>query len=618
MDAGSSPRRRRGRGWKGSLSIVVLGAFVGLALATNATASTQPARSCASMATIAFEDGSRVTSASEQETGSVEYCQLTVVVPERINVIVGLPKTTWNGRYQANGNGVYAGVALPPTGAVAQGWAASSTDTGHQSALLTGEWAWSPTGMNYAQIRDFAYRANHEMAVKSKALINMYYGVPPTYSYWNGCSTGGREGITEAVRYPNDFDGIYAGAPAINWTRFIPAEEWPQVVMNNLGNFVPACKLNAVPGLVLQACDLTDGLQDGLYDPRECGFDPQSLLGKETPCGAYTQADVDVIAKIMEGPRRPDGEFLWYGLLPGASMTSLAGTVETPAGRDGNPFLVSNEWFKWFLHKDPSWDWHTITFASYATDFDQSVTEWGEVLGTNNPDLRKFRDSGGKIVIWHGLADPLIFAQGTIDYWEKVLAFMGGPTATHPFARMFLAPNVGHCSGGGPAPGGNGFAAVQKWVEEGIAPDTLLGTSGTRTRPLCLYPKVARYKGSGSIDDAQNFRCVLLSPDLTVSSPTLSKQNVKRGDKITFTTTVSNVGGIDAMSVVVRFVLDGVQLGPDRVLSTLASDATVTVSSAAWKATRGSHTVRAVVDPAGSISEPEEANNTASTSFSVT
>ncbi len=483
-------------------------------------------RACATLALVTFADGSKVTSAEEvPANGSTPaYCSVSVLVLERINILVLLPKTNWNGRYQAVGNGVYAGVALPPTGAVAQGYAASSTDTGHQSALLTGEWAWSPTGMNYSQIQDFAYRANHEMAVKSKALIEYYYGRGPTLAYWNGCSTGGREGLTEAARYPDDFDGILAAAPAINWTRFIPAEEWPQVVMKELGNFLPSCKAEALTAIVTDACDQSDGLRDGLFDSRYCAFDPGSLVGVQTPCGAFTQADATVIEKIWQGPRRPNGGFLWYGLERGASLTSLAGTVETPAGRDGNPFLVSNEWFKWFLHKDPTWDWHTLTFDSFAVDFDQSVTEWADVLGTNDPNLSAFRARGGKLVIWHGLADPLIFPRGTTDYYDRVVAAMGGPGATRGFARLFLAPNVGHCSGGaGPNPV-NPFDVVVKWREQGIAPDTLLArlgpgqgvnnTNEEMTRPLCPYPEVARYRGSGSIYKAENFTCAVnLAPD---------------------------------------------------------------------------------------------------------
>jgi hypothetical protein len=491
---------RHGRaGWS---TTIVVGALVGLGVATAAAAAEgpQPARTCASLATVTFADGSRVTAAQEQTTGSTVYCRVDVLVPERINIVVALPKSTWNGRYLASGNGGYAGGAVTvPTSSVTAGYVGSDTDTGH--AEPGGQWAWSPTGMNYAQIQDFAYRANHEMAVKSKALIDFYYGQGPTYSYFNGCSTGGREGLTAAMRYPNDFDGIYAGAPAINWTRFIPAELWPQVVMKQLGNVLPACKLSAVQALVLAACDPSDGLQDGLFDPRDCNFDPSSLLGKEASptCGVFTEADVEVIRRIWEGPRRPNGEFLWYGLYPGASMSSLAGA---------QPFSISVDWFKSWLHKDPTWDWQTLTFDSFATDFDQSVSEWGYALGTNDPDLSAFRHSGGKVVIWHGLADPLIFAQGTIDYYERVLARMGGLRPVRKFARLFLAPNVGHCGGGGPAPGGNGFPAVVKWVEEGIAPNTIIATSGSRTRPLCPYPTVARYKGAGSIDQAENFKCV--------------------------------------------------------------------------------------------------------------
>jgi hypothetical protein len=486
----------------------------------------QPIRTCDSLVLVTFADGSTVTSATDHDaSGSTpQYCEVRVLIPERINVIVLLPDTNWNGRYQAVGNGVYAGSAMAPTGGLADGYVTSATDTGHQDSPFSGAWAWSPAGMNYSLIHDFAYRANHEMAVKSKALIEAYYGTPPRYSYWNGCSTGGREGITEAFRYPTDFDGILAKSPAINWSRFIPAEVWPAVAMKELGDYLPSCKASALPALVQQACDATDGVEDGLWDSRDCKFDARSLIGVQTACGAFTATDAAVIQKIWNGPRRVNGGFLWYGLTPGSDFGSapglgLATTVsQNGQGVDAVPFLISNDWFKYFLHKDPSWDWHSLTFAQYEHDFDQSVTEWDDDLGTNNPNLRAFREHGGKLIMWHGLQDQLIFPQGSIDYYDRVVRKNGGLAATQKFMRFYLSPNVTHCSGGiGPNPP-DLFALVVKWRETRDAPGTLTATlpPGTgvndsnqpMTRPVCLYPKRVRYKGSGSIYDASSFRCV--------------------------------------------------------------------------------------------------------------
>lgn len=504
-----------------AVAVVALVAVTVSQGASQAAAQTTPVRSCESLALATFTDGSKVTSASDvPANGSTpEYCMVSVLVPDRINIVVDLPMANWNGRYEAMGNSGYAGVILPPTAGLALGYVTSATDTGHTGAILDGEWAWSPTGMNFDQINDFAYRANHEMALKAKALIAAYYGQGPSLSYWNGCSTGGREGITEAVRFPDDFDGVLAASPAINWTKFIPAEEWPQVVMNVMHNFLPSCKEQAVTAAVTQACDLSDGLQDGLFDPRQCNFNASSLLGLQTPCGTITATDVAVIQKIWDGPRRADGSFLWFGLEPGADLGSLAETVSASNGTtfDGVPFMISNDWFKWWLAKDPTWDWHTLTFASFVTFFDQSVSEWADPLATNNPDLSAFKGRGGKLLIWHGLADQLIFPQGTIDYYKRVIQQINGLGETRSFARLFLAPNVAHCGGGtGPAPA-DPFGALVKWREQGVAPDTLLAklpagqgvntTNATMTRPLCPYPDVAVYDGSGSIYDANNFTC---------------------------------------------------------------------------------------------------------------
>lgn len=501
----------------------------------------QPVRPCATMVDLPFEDGSRVTSATEVSTDgeTPPHCSVTVLVPERININVLLPREDWNGRFQAFGNGGYAGVFTPPTGGLADGYVTAATDTGHTGSPLNGEWAWSPTGMNYRQIEGFAHRANHEMAVKSKALIEYYYGQPPTYSYWNGCSTGGREGLTEAMRYPDDFDGILAAAPAINWTRFIPAEMWPVVVMQETDNFLPTCKAAAVTTAVAEACDATDGVLDGLFDSMTCQFDVRTLLGVETPCGAFTEADVTVLTKIFEGPRRADGSFLWYGLEPGADLGSIPGltlahTVSGPDGTaiDSVPFPITHDWFKWWLYKDPTWDYHSLSYEQFAADFDQSVAEWGDVLSTNDADLSEFRDHGGKVIIWHGLADQLIFPAGTADYYRRLQQQMGGRAAVDQFVRLYMAPNVGHCAGGaGPQPTGM-FEAMVTWRETGQAPGRLLATlppgtgvntsDGELTRPLCPYPATARYNGAGDSSRADSFTCASRVAVPSQSVPTSS------------------------------------------------------------------------------------------------
>ncbi|MEU1005797.1 tannase/feruloyl esterase family alpha/beta hydrolase [Streptomyces tibetensis] len=358
--------------------------------------------------------------------------------------------------------------------------------------------------MNASLINDFLSRALHETTVKGKAVARAFYGKSPTYSYWNGCSNGGREGLQEAQVQPRDYDGILAGAPAIQADRFLPAAMWPQVVMHELGDFVPSCKFDAVNKAVTAACDSRDGVTDGVItDPRACRFNPTSLVGTETPCGTITAKDAAVVKKIWDGPRRPDGRRLWYGILPGASFARLAATVNG----DGVPTPLASGWFTYWLAKDPSFDWHRLTMANFTHYFDRSRQEWGPVVGTDDPDLSAFRAAGGKLLLWHGVADQLIPPQGTIRYYEQVTAAMGGRAKTEQFARLFTAPGVGHCRGGSGAAPADPLAALVKWVEQGKAPTTLRAENGPMSRPLCRWPAVARYDGHGSTNDAANFRC---------------------------------------------------------------------------------------------------------------
>ncbi|HEY7390409.1 MAG TPA: tannase/feruloyl esterase family alpha/beta hydrolase [Bryobacteraceae bacterium] len=301
--------------------------------------------------------------------------------------------------------------------------------------------------------------------------------------------------------------------PAINWTRFIPQELWGAIEMNATDDPLPACKLAAATSAAVAACDSLDGVKDGVIeDPHRCDFDPKALLGTSAgDCGAFTQADVDLIRKFWEGPRRQDGSFLWYGLARGADLNALWGSSGTPL--KPRAFGIALDWFRYFLAQDPKLDFAAITPAAYERFWDQSVEEYGIVFGTDNPDLTAFRDHGGKAILWHGWADQLITPEGTIDYYKRVQQQMSGAQKTAEFVRLFLAPGVAHCAGGaGPAPYGQ-LDALLSWVENGKAPETITAArrdqSGavTLSRPLCRYPLVAKYKGAGSTDDAANFVC---------------------------------------------------------------------------------------------------------------
>ena len=482
-------------------------------------ANAKPARSCESLATVALPN-TTVESATV-DTANPGICRVVATTThpganDSVRIWIAIPTTNWNGRFLGTGGGGFvggnpAGVNQP----VALGFAAGATDTGHEGGATS--FALDSAGrLNWQAIRDFAHVGIHEMTVTGKALTQAMYGVPPRYSYFNGCSTGGRQGLMEAQRYPQDYDGIASAAPAINFTKLLMQSLWGSMLMNTAANPIASCKLAAATAAAVAACDAMDGVKDGVIeDPKRCTYDASALVGTSAgDCGTFTQPDADIVRKLWQGPTRADGSFLWYGQSRGADLNALSASRGTPLTPQGFAFSVG--WLRDFLTQNPQFDWTTITPASYQRFWDQSIEQYGSVIGTDNPDLTAFRDRGGKTIIWHGWADQLITADGTIDYYTRVQQQVGGAKKTSEFARLFLAPGVAHCAGGaGPTPTGV-LDALLAWVEDGKAPDTLTGTrrdqSGavTRTRPLCQYPLVAKYKGAGSTDDAANFTCKAL------------------------------------------------------------------------------------------------------------
>jgi len=475
-------------------------------------------RSCESLKSVSLANttiDSAVDDPGDQTTPPSCRVSATVTHPpagDKITVFLGLPMKGWNGRFQGVGGGGFSGGSAAGVRApLASGYAAGSTDTGHEGA--SGSFALDATNhLNWMLIRDNAYLGIHEMTIVGKALVNALYGTEPKRAYFNGCSTGGRQGLSEAQRYPTDYDGVLAGAPAINWTKLHPEQLWGGLAMVEANNPVPMCKFQAATQAAIKTCDAVDGVTDGVIDdPTTCTYDPQALVGTTTSCGTVTDADAAVIQKIWDGPKRRDGSFLWYGLPRGADFSGLSGTGGTPLEPRPNPITL--EWWRFFLNQNPQWDWKTVTRDSYEQYWDQSVEEFSGVLATDNPDLTAFHDHGGKIVMWHGQADPLIYPGGSIDYYTRVQQRMGGREKTSAFVRLFLAPGIGHCGGGtGPPPSGQ-FETLVKWVEEGNAPDTLdavrRNQTGqvTRSRPLCPYPLMAHYTGRGNTDAAANFEC---------------------------------------------------------------------------------------------------------------
>ena len=444
------------------------------------------------------------------------YCEVTVTLThqgddDHAKVRTWLPVSGWNGRFQGLGGAAYlAGDNNPGLAtAVKNGYAAVTTDAGVGDALDT-SWALNSEGrVNTALLKNFASRSQHEAAVVGKEVVDGIYGRGPGYSYFNGCSTGGRQGYMEAQRYPDDYDGILANAPAVNWDEFEVATLWPQVVMNNEKTRPTSCEFNAFTAAAVKACDTLDGVKDGLVDdPSRCDFDPRRLIGTKVVCEGkeltITAADAAVVRKIWDGPRTPSGKKLWYGTPIGADINALAGA---------DPFPVPAAWTKLWVAKDPSLDLSTITYSRFAQLFRQSQAEYDKVIGTDDPNLSAFRKSGGKLLTWQGDADQYIPAQGTVQYRERVERELGSATKVDDFYRLFLAPGTVHCGlnkGDGTT---DDLGALTAWVEHGKAPKTLPATlidadGRSVARDLCSYPQVLRYTGHGDPALASSFTCV--------------------------------------------------------------------------------------------------------------
>ncbi|MEU1283115.1 tannase/feruloyl esterase family alpha/beta hydrolase [Kitasatospora sp. NPDC005856] len=465
--------------------------------------------------------------------GTVEgvpaFCEVTVTLThpgddDHARILTWLPVSGWNGRFQALGGSAFAagdnGVGLGT--AVRNGYAATTTDGGLADVVDVG-WALNAEGeVNTALLKNLASRSQHEAAVVGKQVVAAHFGERAAYSYFNGCSTGGRQGYMEAQRYPDDFDGILANAPAVSWDAFEVATLWPQVVMNNERTYPSACAFKAFTDAAVAACDPLDGATDNLVnDASRCDFDPRRLIGTTVVCDGkeltVTAADAAVVRKIWDGPRTASGRKLWPGVPVGADLSGLAGTTTDTNGQvKGAPFPVPQLWAATWLEKQPSFDVSTITYDGFTRLFEQSRAEYGGVIGSDDPDLSAFRDSGGKLLTWHGQADQFIPTQGTVEYRRQVERKMGGTRRVDDFYRLFLPPGAGHCGLNKGVGTIDDLAALTAWVERGEAPRTLPATlvdaaGRSVDRDVCRYPEVSRYRGHGDPAAASGFRCVLPS-----------------------------------------------------------------------------------------------------------
>lgn len=440
------------------------------------------------------------------------FCRVSATLTpsddSEIKVEVWLPSAGWNGKYQAVGNGAFTGSIRHGSmaAALARGYAASSTDTGHVGNTAS-------FGLGHPEkVIDFGYRSVHEMTVFAKAAVEAHYGEAPRYSYWNGCSAGGRQAMKEAQRYPEDFDGIIAGAPGLDWTgraggalrvaKPLEADESMRLL--------EADRL-LVHKAVLAACDAADGVEDGVVgDPERCDFDPAALqcegAGGESCLSA---AQVATVRMLYSSPENPKTGRPITGLLPGSELgwTDLGWTRSARA--------TGLEQFRYLTFADPEW---TVDRFNFETDIVLAEERDDDTLNALDPNLKPFFERGGKLLSYHGWSDPQISPANATQYYGRVVDLVGSREEVHDSYRLFMAPGMGHCGGGAGPSRFDMLTALEAWVEGGEAPDHVVASrvrdgEVDRTRPLCPYPERAVYTGSGSTDEASNFVCRLPAGD---------------------------------------------------------------------------------------------------------
>ncbi|MBI2994209.1 MAG: tannase/feruloyl esterase family alpha/beta hydrolase [Gammaproteobacteria bacterium] len=474
--------------------------------------------SVASLLTQAREAGQEpVAPPSDLPSAGLEvpaFCRVAGRIEPAIHFEVWMPARGWNGKFNGVGLGGYLGAinynALAE--ALARGYAAASTDAGHRSSANATAWAIG----NREAIVSLGHRAHHEMTVRAKALIDAHYGRAPRYSYFTGCSSGGWQGLTEAQRYPDDYDGIVAGAPALNVVHLHAGSIWNAFQARK----VRPEKFALVAQAAIGACDLGDGVADWLiHDPPRCKFDPGTLQCPGVDDGqCLTAEEVEAFRNMYRGARNAAGGQVYPGW-PASSERGLA-TWANPV------FLafVAGTFKDLAYQGDAGWDVEKFDFDADVAKADDLI---GRHLNSSDPDLRAFRNRGGKLIVYHGWDDALVPATATIDYYRRVIEAVGGAdvaalSRTREFARLYLGAGMGHCAGQ-PGRGPHVFdalAALETWVERQQAPDRIVASnpeSGMK-RPLCPWPQQARYTGTGSTDDDRNFRCVADS-DPAGSSP---------------------------------------------------------------------------------------------------
>jgi Tannase and feruloyl esterase len=461
------------------------------------------------------------------------FCRVTAVATPTadsdIKIEVWMPASGWNGKFRGQGNGGFAGeIDYRGLGiAVSQGYASAATDTGHAAPGTNAAWALG----HPEKIIDYAHRAIHEMTVVGKAMVKAFYGDDPKRAYFAACSNGGRQALMEAQRYPEDYDGILAGAPANYWTHLLTSAVWDaQATTLETESYIPSSKIPAIAHAVLAACDAKDGVKDGiLNDPRQCRFDPATILckaGNSDSC--LTPAQGTALKRLYGGAHDSKGKEIFPGFVPGGEEGPGGWGLWITGDAPGHALLFAfgSGFFSNMVYEKADWDYKKAKVDEAVAASDK---KFANVLNSTQPDMKPFEARGGKLIIYHGWNDAAISPLNAINYYESVVAKMGKQGADS-FVRLYMVPGLQHCGGG---PGANVFGqlalnpvddpqhniylALEQWVEKGTAPSAIIASKleddaptgrVQMTRPLCAYPQEAKYKGSGDTNDAASFVCV--------------------------------------------------------------------------------------------------------------
>jgi len=440
------------------------------------------------------------------------FCRVSGTIAPAIKFEVWLPEpAAWNGKLQGVGNGGVAGHVVPASlaAALGRGYAAVSSNLGHEGGPIDFEFAVGHPEL----VNDWGTRGTHMMTVVAKAVVEAYYGKPPRFSYFTGCSGGGRQGLMEAQRFPADYDGIVAGDPTADFTRLtLGGRLWESIAtLKDPAHYIPAAKIPVIAKATVAACDALDGVKDGVIDdPRQCKFDPATIQcksGDGPEC--LTEGQVTALKAIYAGSTYGNGKQIFPGYMPGGELGPMgwATYVSGPAPKKASQFLYADGFARFMVMGKPGYD--SLTF-DYDRDMPEAIQKLSGLIDAINPDLAGFEARGGKLIQYHGWSDPGVSPLWSVNYYEKVGEHLRGDPSG--FYRLFMVPGMQHCAGG---PGPDHFdalAALEQWVEHSKAPDRILATHMTdgkpdRTRPLCPYPQVAKWDGKGNTDQAESFGC---------------------------------------------------------------------------------------------------------------